>query len=159
MDKPWKVISAFIGVFIAGSIFGGLLALRFDLSRHRTVKRPGPGDAPFLPQLTKRFVERLDLTTEQQEQLRPVMERTDADLRRLRQTGFKETGIVLERLQQDVAKVLTPEQRLKLEAMREEMRRRIHRERGPRSDRRGPPMGEGVPGRSPERPAGAPAEK
>lgn len=34
MEKPWKVIAAFVGVFIAGSIFGGLLALRLS---HRDV--------------------------------------------------------------------------------------------------------------------------
>lgn len=28
MDKPWKVVFAFIGVFVAGAVFGGLLALR-----------------------------------------------------------------------------------------------------------------------------------
>ncbi len=28
MDKPWKVISAFIGVFAAGAVFGGFLTLR-----------------------------------------------------------------------------------------------------------------------------------
>ncbi len=28
MDKPWKVISAFVGVFIAGAVFGGLFTLR-----------------------------------------------------------------------------------------------------------------------------------
>lgn len=33
MEKPWKVIAAFIGVFIAGSIFGGLLALRVSKVR------------------------------------------------------------------------------------------------------------------------------
>ena len=30
MDKPWKVVFAFLGVFIAGAVFGGLLALRVD---------------------------------------------------------------------------------------------------------------------------------
>ena len=147
MDKPWKVISAFVGVFIAGSIFGGLLALRFDLSRHGMTKRPSAHDGPVLPQLMQRFVERLDLTLEQREQLRPVMERAGEDLRRLRQSGFRETGVVLERLQQDVARVLTPEQRVKLEKMREEMRARIHRERdrGPRPERRGNPPGGSMP--------------
>lgn len=33
MEKPWKVIAAFVGVFIAGSIFGGLLALRVSKVR------------------------------------------------------------------------------------------------------------------------------
>src|SRR4051812_40588665 len=33
MDKPWKVILAFVGVFIAGAVFGGLFTLGTS-SRH-----------------------------------------------------------------------------------------------------------------------------
>lgn len=63
MEKPWKVIAAFVGVFIAGSIFGGLLALRLshrDVSPRsllEPVKAPptqmaaGPA-APNLPTIT-----------------------------------------------------------------------------------------------------------
>ncbi len=33
MDKPWKVIFAFVGVFIAGAVFGGLFTLRASAKR------------------------------------------------------------------------------------------------------------------------------
>ncbi len=47
MEKPWKVIVAFIGVFIAGSVFGALLALRLNKQRElqlppRYVVQPVP---------------------------------------------------------------------------------------------------------------------
>jgi len=85
MDKPWKVIWAFIGVFVAGSLFGGLLALRFDLTRHWMAAKHavGPADAPVNPSLMQRFAKRLKLTPEQKEQLRPVMERAGEDFRRI----------------------------------------------------------------------------
>ena len=33
MDKPWKVIFAFLGVFMAGAVFGGLFTLRASAKR------------------------------------------------------------------------------------------------------------------------------
>lgn len=33
MDKPWKVICAFVGVFIAGAVFGGFFTLRSSSRR------------------------------------------------------------------------------------------------------------------------------
>ncbi len=33
MDKPWKVILAFVGVFMSGAIFGGLFTLRASAKR------------------------------------------------------------------------------------------------------------------------------
>ncbi|MBI4626047.1 MAG: hypothetical protein HY736_22855 [Verrucomicrobia bacterium] len=41
MDKPWKVIFAFVGVFIAGAVFGGLFTLR--AAGKRFVYSPAPG--------------------------------------------------------------------------------------------------------------------
>ena len=32
MNKPWKVILAFLGVFLAGAVFGGFLSL--GVARH-----------------------------------------------------------------------------------------------------------------------------
>ena len=42
MDKPWKVIVAFIGVFIAGAVFGGVFSLR---SAGKRMPGPPPGRA------------------------------------------------------------------------------------------------------------------
>ena len=39
MDVPWKVIFAFLGVFIAGAVFGGVFAL--GVSARRIPARPG----------------------------------------------------------------------------------------------------------------------
>lgn len=134
MDKPWKVILAFIGIFIAGSVFGGFFALRIG---GRMLQMQAPHQAPAgkggpmaqprgsnqIPQplqaaqLMRRYSERLDLTTEQKERIGPVIQRAAEDLRRQQQTNFRETNILVQRLQEDVAKVLRPEQRVRLEKM------------------------------------------
>jgi hypothetical protein len=166
MEKPWKVIVAFVGVFIAGSVFGGLLALRLnqrDLAPRfapaALTSRPGPAPAPGqpplapgqpqanpqvprltaalpqmqlppgmavqAPQLMRRYVDRLDLTAEQKERINPLIQRAAADLRRQQQTNFRETGIILQHLQEDLGKELTSAQRGRLDEMAERQRQII----------------------------------
>src|SRR5688572_30721301 len=43
MDVPWKVILAFVGVFIAGAIFGGVFTLGVSARRVVNVPRQAPG--------------------------------------------------------------------------------------------------------------------
>ena len=159
MEKPWKVIAAFVGVFIAGSIFGGLLALRlshWDLGSRNVeipkappasvspaptgtapnqppqitaaTPRPAtaapvpqlqlpPGMAVQAPQLMRRYVDKLNLTTEQKERINPLIQRAASDLRRQQQTNLRETGIIFQHLQEDISKELTPAQRTRLEEM------------------------------------------
>ena len=166
MEKPWKVIVAFVGVFIAGSVFGGLLALRLNqrdlaprFSPAALTSRPGPAPAPGqpplapgqpqanpqvprltaalpqmqlppgmavqAPQLMRRYVDRLDLTAEQKERINPLIQRAAADLRRQQQTNFRETGIILQHLQEDLGKELTSAQRGRLDEMAERQRQII----------------------------------
>ena len=45
MDVPWKVILAFVGVFIAGAVFGGVFTLGVSARRFVNVPRqPIPAD-------------------------------------------------------------------------------------------------------------------
>jgi hypothetical protein len=159
MEKPWKVVAAFVGVFIAGSIFGGLLALRlshWDLGSRMAeapkvppasaspapsgtaphqppqitaaTPRPAPSaPVPQLqlppsmavqaPQLMRRYVDKLNLSTEQKDRINPLIQRAASDLRRQQQTNLRETGIIFQHLQEDIAKELTPAQRTRLEEM------------------------------------------
>src|SRR6266498_2113039 len=94
MEVPWKVIFAFVGVFIAGAIFGGVftvgvsarrlgnnprqmlqserpLAQLPPASQPKTAGPPLPSQAapsrpnPILPHLMGQFTKRLNLTGEQ----------------------------------------------------------------------------------------------
>ena len=112
--------------------FGGLLALRFE--PRPPAKRPAApaaasASAP-LPGIMRHFAEQLELTPEQREKIRPMVERAEEDIRRLRQTGLRETGIILKRLQEDFATELTPDQRKKMEKMQEKMQERLRDDRG-----------------------------
>ena len=189
MEKPWKVILAFVGVFIAGSVFGGLLALRLSkreqppryvqvpmappqaqpqpvpsqpqpqppqtqtqTQAQTQTKAPAqaprpnapvpqiqlpPGMAVQVPQLMRRYVDRLDLTAEQKERVHPLIVRATNDLRRQQQTNLRETGIIIQHLQEDIAKELTPAQRGLLDEMAERQRQIIEeRERAQKEKQR-----------------------
>lgn len=157
MNRPWKVILAFLGVFVAGAVFGGFLSLR--MARNFIDKARLRGPAPmeqFTPQIFKRLSARLELTDDQKEKIRPIIKQADEELRRLRQTGTREAIAVAERMHEQVAGLLTAAQLQKLETMKREMRERWTRDRQwHRGDRplpgvqapMPPPMDEG-----PERP-------
>ncbi|MSU68592.1 MAG: hypothetical protein EXS40_08465 [Opitutaceae bacterium] len=153
MEKPWKVVVAFVGVFIAGAVFGGFFALRVNQRDMRPrfsqaivssapapvgqTQAPSSGNRPKTPlpqlqlpaamavqapQLMRRYVERLDLTAEQKEKINPLLVRAAADIRRQQQTNLQETAIIIQHLQEDLAKELTPVQRVRLEEMTENQR-------------------------------------
>lgn len=48
MDVPWKVILAFVGVFIAGAVFGGVFTIGVSARRFANVPRqPLPAERPL----------------------------------------------------------------------------------------------------------------
>jgi hypothetical protein len=159
MEVPWKVIFAFIGVFIAGAIFGGVFTV--GVSARRVINNPrqlakegaalqqlapakekkietaGPpapaGIAvrqnPILPHLMNQFTKRLNLTPEQKRAITPTLGRAAEDLQRLRQENFADVTRVTERMYADVSAVLTMEQRTELENWRKQNEQRIQDER------------------------------
>jgi uncharacterized membrane protein len=118
MNKPWKVIIVLIGIFAAGGVTGGFVTLR--VCKNKILNRPVPEE--WAPKHLKRLVDRLALTPEQQEQIRPIVRRNMEQLNRVRNHSMAETQTVVEGMQQDIAEKLTPEQRTKFEQMNRELR-------------------------------------
>lgn len=139
MEHPWKVIVAFVGVFLAGGIFGAALALRWA--------EPPPGGrhgAIAELHMMDRLESELALTPAQKEKIAPIVARTEAETRRLRREGIQGFRAVMEKANAEIAAELTPEQRAKLEDMRKRFRERIERFRTRDRDRaKGPPESDG----------------
>lgn len=153
MDKPWKIAIVLLGIFVAGALTGGAVAIRFV--QKKFAARPMPEQ--WAPMQMKRMAERLDLTPEQMEQLHPIVKRNMEELNRLRTYSFAETRSIIERMQREIADKLTPEQRAKFEQMNKELRERAQRFQQERAGQRrfGPddgrnrPMHERPPGDKP----------
>lgn len=119
MDKSWKVILAFAGVFLAGVIFGGALApdwLKFE--------RPPAVRPPFAERVMQKFDEELELTPEQKERVRPIVNRMAEETQRMRREGAITFRTVMDGLTAEMALELTPEQRGKLAEMRKRFQER-----------------------------------
>ena len=78
----------------------------------------------------RRFENELNLTEVQKEKIEPILLRTQTEWRQFRQENVKNLMGVIDRMHLDVAAELTPEQQVKLEVMRKELRERTERLRG-----------------------------
>jgi Spy/CpxP family protein refolding chaperone len=152
MDKNWKVILAFAGVFLAGAVTGASVS---TLWMHKTPPKPPAADlrASIEQYVRGQFAtmtRKLDLTPEQHEQLRPALQHASEDFRTIRRNERQETVRILEKLHGEIVQVLTPEQQERFEKLRAQQRERI--QRFLRSNGRLP----GQPGEKPAHPADVP---
>jgi len=97
----------------------------------------------------RRYVERLDLTAEQKERINPLIQRAAADLRRQQQTNFRDTGIILQHLQEDLGKELTPAQRGRLDEMAEHQRQIIEQRERQQAEKQQAEKQRAQPGQKP----------
>jgi len=118
MNQPWKIIVVLFGIFAAGGVTGGFVGLR--VCKNTILNRPVPEE--WAPKHIKRLVDKLGLTPEQLEQVRPIVRRNMEQLNRVRNYALAETQTVVSIMQRDIAEVLTPEQRTKFEQMNRELR-------------------------------------
>ncbi len=121
--QPWKLVLLLVGIFAAGCVAGGFVTMRYVHSKIR--ERGAPEQ--WGPARLKMLADRLALTPEQIDRLKPIVRRDVEDLNRLRQQSFQETRRILERMERDIAAVLTPEQKRKFEDLNKEMRDRARR--------------------------------
>jgi hypothetical protein len=123
MNQPWKVVLAFVGVFVAGAICGGPLAgwLRERQQAHRPA---------FAERTMRRFEHELKLTETQKERVLPILLRAQQEWRQARQENVKVLTGVIDRMHTDLSAELAPEQQARLEEMRKEFRSRAERFRG-----------------------------
>lgn len=175
MNNPWKVILAFVGVFIAGAVFGGLFTLRasgIHLGKKQTVVEVAPpvavqlppkGEVPSVPAptvvanpptatrpparqvqgqqitvvLMRQLTKGLNPTADQKRKIAVVVGRASDDLQRLQREHLQDTTRVTERMYEDVSTFLSPEQRIQLEKMKQEMLERVRKEREKRGELQG----------------------
>ncbi len=123
MNKPWKLILLLTGIFLAGGATGSLLTVRFgrDLINQRAALEK------WAPDHLRKLTERLDLTTEQVERLKPIVYRNMEEIGRLRSDSMRETRSVFERMEREIAAQLTPEQRAKFEEHNRQKRERLQK--------------------------------
>jgi Spy/CpxP family protein refolding chaperone len=114
----WKLAFAFLLVFIAGLTTGlfGTLHLR-----HHLLGPPHSGDVA--DRMREHFRRALDLTSEQESKMAPIIDATSAKLEAIRIETAERVRTVMEESKREVAPYLSPEQQLKLEKLEAEHRK------------------------------------
>ncbi len=127
MAKTWQVVLATVAIFVAGLVTGGATALGFVrwIVHHPRLNpammapwtlRPGYGQVQQLsPRLMRSFVNRLDLSPEQRAKILPIVRRTALQLARDRREEQLTVALAIEKMQDEIAAELTPEQKVKFE--------------------------------------------
>jgi Spy/CpxP family protein refolding chaperone len=134
--KTWQVILATVAIFLAGLVTGGATALGIVrwVVRHPRVNPaqlmppgPRPGNMPqqLNVQLMRSFVKQLDLTLAQRARIVPIVRRAVGQLTRDRREIQLTSALAIEKMQDEISDVLTPEQRAKFEELISQQRARI----------------------------------
>ena len=154
VNQPWKIVVVLAGIFLAGGVTGGFVALRFFPSPHPA--RQGSGPDQWAPRQMKRLAERLELTPDQQERLHPIVRRNMEELIRLRLSSTAHTREIFERMEREISEQLTPAQRPKFEQMNREFREKFRRAGPERGNGDGPRPVRDRPAGEPDRPGNEP---
>jgi hypothetical protein len=136
MAKTWQVILATIAIFLAGLVTGGATALGVVrwVVRHRASNGGQPGlfaprqpgqPLPIGPQLMRSFADKLDLTEEQRARMLLIVRRTGGQLNRDRREVQLTTALLIEKMQDEIAGILNPEQRTRFEDLIRQQRARL----------------------------------
>jgi hypothetical protein len=108
MTKPWQISLVLIVIFAAGGVSGGLVA--YHIARRDTMRLPPPPDV-WVARDIQHFGRKLALTPQQQELIKPIVRVNVQELIKLRRQSMRSTRDILERLENEIMAVLTPEQK------------------------------------------------
>ena len=125
----WKLAFAFLLVFCAGATTGAFFG--FHHIRHHVILGP-PKSGEVGDRMREHFRRSLDLTSEQESKVAPIIEATTAKLETIRLETAERVRTVMEESKKEVAPLLTPEQQKKLDTLEAQHRKMmLHHGFGP----------------------------
>lgn len=137
MDKPWKIVLLLLGIFCTGATTGGLVAVK--VCANKLGRGPALPVDQWAPERLRKLSQRLQLTPEQIDRLRPILRRDMEDLARIRAQSVDESRRIIDRMEKDITSQLTDEQKVEYAKVRRETEERFRRMKQEREQRGGPP--------------------
>jgi Spy/CpxP family protein refolding chaperone len=117
----WKLILAFVLVFLAGAACGFFGAFHV----HDFFARMDPGS--MAQHMKQRLRAELKLTQEQMQQISPIVDRAVSQLKTKREQTMRDVHEIFEQTHREMQPFLTPEQRTRLEQLEKRHRHLLHR--------------------------------
>jgi hypothetical protein len=132
MGRSLMVGLVFFAIFVAGIITGGLFTARWARNNQAWWQRNNQQQqqqqiavSPIVPFVMRQMLSQLDLTRDQRKASNKILLESADTLRILR----READFALDRMQDDIDKILTPDQRVKLGKLKDEQRAKLKDQR------------------------------
>jgi hypothetical protein len=129
MGRSLMVSFVFFAIFVAGIITGGFFMARWVRNNPARWQRNSQQQqgivVPIGPMMVKQMLNQLDLSRDQRRASNKILFENGTVVRVL----HTETDFALDRMQEDIDKILTPDQRAKLGQLKDEQRVRLLEQR------------------------------
>jgi len=132
--KKWKLVISVTLVFILG-VLAGSMGTGLYLKHH--FPRPKGDPSEMRDFILKRFSQKLDLTEEQREKCKAIIDKVGERLEEHFRKTHSEVGNIIEPGFSQMREVLSPDQQEKFDELIERLER--HRKEGPKHGPPGPP--------------------
>ena len=117
----WKVVLLVVATFVVGAVVGAFFVMgsaKDEMRRNRDPRR-------FFSNTPDRWVTDMQLTPDQEQKIRPMLQQIDDELTNLRGMDLRETEGILSRGEDRIKGILRPEQQPKLRQTFELRRERV----------------------------------
>jgi Spy/CpxP family protein refolding chaperone len=119
--RHWKILLSLVAIFLVGAVTGGLLTLQ--VVKHEIRKRTDP--QTWATTTLKQFQQRLELSPEQADKLRPIFDQRAEDLKQIRNNTVRDLLLIVQETNEQVDRELTPEQQAKFDQLKQELRNQL----------------------------------
>jgi hypothetical protein len=126
MGLRWKLVSAFLAIFLIGGFCGSALTLAIAQIKIRGATPGNPHR--WEDALMKNLTSKIGLTPDQQTQIRPQIAAALQQMKVLRQQLVLQSDDVLDQTLQRFETQLTPDQQTRMEAFRKKRKERNKRQ-------------------------------
>jgi Spy/CpxP family protein refolding chaperone len=142
MGKTWIVVLAFVGIFMAGTVTGSMIALSVA-AKLQPQRPPSAVLNQFGVMQMQGLVRRLGLTDDQKKKIEPIVQKSADELRRLSGDTQHQTRDIIIRMHDEVSALLTPEQKQKFIQMQSQWQKRMNEQFPDHGRRQGGPQNMG----------------
>jgi|SRR5437773_10087776 len=131
-----KVIAYLAAIFVAGAAAGTVVG--YTVGKEKFIRPPGPVE--MADHILKRLQTQLELTPDQVEKIKPLVDRSCAEMEAIHRESWHRVVENSRQMNQQIAAHLTTAQKTKLEQLEQERRELFRKKCGPRPNGESGPL-------------------